>query len=685
MYLMHTPAVVLVHGYGANCGGLSTLEQNIEQELGVAGDRVACFKYGSDAGYDSRKGVFAAAGGLAPFVRGFRQSLDMGFDEEVDLVGHSMGGLVARHYAQGPWSSTDIGSVSMLGTPNEGVWLAKLEKWACAPAALFGLIGLGACFTIDWLDLEDDITGFDPDSQGIHDIKPRSDILINLNEGFTLPEPPELPEYRAHAGRNSSPLGTFLSKSTDNDCVVSLDSVDGPGSGDEALFGDPRLFRYQTLTHGGGASSWWSGCSPPTLTNDMSVVQDLAVTIKGNPVGGMLAAEPLAQGESAGAGGQAPMVMTLADYVEPSQSQTHQISVPGDLGDTSFVVYWLDADENEPILGVTLRRPNEQLVNPGDSDVLGDISVTGDGFLDVLLQGFVMSAPEAGQWSVTVEGLSVPEDGWPYVVVLMPDSNVVLGAGTAEPDLLQGQPQLITATLFDDGAAIPAASVSAVVSTPAGTEEPVVLQDNGSGGDDVAGDLIYSGTFASAADCGDYSVLVTATGDSSEGTVTRQQFVFFDSQVPGDAVRDPCNPDDDADLLSDYDELEVYGTDPLDPDTDYDGMPDGYEAIRTCLDPLVDDAAADPDSDGQSNLAEYGVGTNPCSAGGVVGGVAEPSDIGFSSLHGARKSSPPNVTLLVGAGLSAILLLAGGSWCSLRRRRASSKACSSRGDSPGNT
>ena len=35
--------------------------------------------------------------------------------------------------------------------------------------------------------------------------------------------------------------------------------------------------------------------------------------------------------------------------------------------------------------------------------------------------------------------------------------------------------------------------------------------------------------------------------------------------------------DSDYDLLSDYEEVNVYGTDPHNPDTDGDGMPDGVE------------------------------------------------------------------------------------------------------------
>jgi pimeloyl-ACP methyl ester carboxylesterase len=572
IYLMHTPAVLLIHGYMGSCNSLDQLESAIEQELAVTQDRVGCYDY------DSRKGVEPAARAMAGYVRDvFRPSLGMGPDQEVDLVGHSMGGLVARYYYQFRWGSPDgpIGSISMLGAPNEGVWIAELEKFMCAPAGLFGILGLGACFFIDWADLEDDLFKFDPDSDGVDDMTPGSEMLHWLNDDFTLPLHGELPEYRAHAGGDASEIGAIVSHSTDNDCLVSVDSVDGPGSGEDAVFA-PVLLRYETLTHG---AIPLPGCDPPSLTDSASVVDDLIVTIKGSPTGeGAAGGPPPAEPAQSGAG--IAMAATAVDFVLPSQSKTHQISVPSGLDSAAFVVFWRDNDA-APDLAFTLRRPGGgAIVSPTDPDVIEEIAVTGDPMFHVLMRGFVMSTPQADNWEVTVQGVSVPDGGQPYLVALMPDSQVDLTADAASPMLDQGEPEVITATLIDGTTAIAASPVLAQITTPAGTQEPVTLRDDGTGGDQVAGDLTYSGTFTSTADCGVYGVLVTATGDSSEGTVTRQQLGFFQAHVPGDAVRDPCNPDDDEDLLTDADELDIYLTDPLDSDTDADGCADSEELAQ---------------------------------------------------------------------------------------------------------
>jgi len=657
MYLMHTPAVVLIHGYNVNCDALDPLKANILQELAVTNDRVTCFEY------DSRKGVAAAVGQDVPgdldrFLARFRQELGMGPDEEIDLVGHSMGGLVARYYAQRPWCSTTIGSVSMLGTPNEGVWLAKLEKVACPIAAipvaavggwiggLPGLVigewvGTKGCKALEnWTGGQQ---GFDPDSQGVRDVEPGSNILHQLNDGFVLPQPPDLPQYRAHAGTHSSPFPAKLfilpiwQLGLENDCVVTVDSVDGPA----ALFGEGM--RTYDLTHGGGAR--FEGCVEPTLTSDAVVVDNLAVTIKGNPAGGPLAPGQPAQGELAGAGFYAPLLAAVVDYVDPLQVKTQQLTVPAGLGDTVFGVYWPDVGDQQANLSVTLRRPGGQVVAPSDPDVLAALAGSEVGFLDTVVAGFVMSAPAAGDWEVAVEGLSVPPEGLGYLIAVIPDSQVVLTAAVADADLAEGQPQVITATLFDGSTAMAPTSISAFVGTPAGTYEEVLLLDDGVAPDEEAGDLAYAGTFTSTAECGRYAVAGIASGESSEGGVTRVQFDVFQVQAPGDAVRQPCNPDDDEDLLTDADELNVIGTDPLDEDTDDDGFSDGDEVNVYGTDPL------DPES--HPNLS--------------VGGIAELPNVAQPAASQSDSPSGRYVELSALAVLLAVVAAGVGVWYARRR------------------
>lgn len=71
---------------------------------------------------------------------------------------------------------------------------------------------------------------------------------------------------------------------------------------------------------------------------------------------------------------------------------------------------------------------------------------------------------------------------------------------------------------------------------------------------------------------------------------------------------DPFNPDTDGDGLSDGDEVKVFRTDPLNPDTDYDGLSDGAEVLVYKTNPLNPDTDGGGVSDGHEVLED---GTNP--------------------------------------------------------------------------
>lgn len=71
---------------------------------------------------------------------------------------------------------------------------------------------------------------------------------------------------------------------------------------------------------------------------------------------------------------------------------------------------------------------------------------------------------------------------------------------------------------------------------------------------------------------------------------------------------DPFNPDTDGDGLTDWEEIMIYGTDPLNPDTDYDLLSDGDEIFIYKTDPLNPDTDGGGVSDGHEVLYD---GTDP--------------------------------------------------------------------------
>jgi len=87
----------------------------------------------------------------------------------------------------------------------------------------------------------------------------------------------------------------------------------------------------------------------------------------------------------------------------------------------------------------------------------------------------------------------------------------------------------------------------------------------------------------------------------------------LDGVQQGNTETSPCDPDSDADGLTDGDEVLTHGTDPLSVDTDGEGLSDGDEVLTYGTDPL----AVDSEGDGLDDLFEtfYGPTVFTCLAG----------------------------------------------------------------------
>lgn len=101
--------------------------------------------------------IHANAANLAAFVDGVRARTGAA---KVDLIGHSMGGLVSRDYVKNLGGAAKVDSLIMLGTPNYGTTLASIGSffWNCIGIVGCDQMAIGSDY-LDALNAGDDTIG----------------------------------------------------------------------------------------------------------------------------------------------------------------------------------------------------------------------------------------------------------------------------------------------------------------------------------------------------------------------------------------------------------------------------------------------------------------------------------------------------------------------------------------------
>lgn len=110
-----SPPVLLIHGYLATRGSLALLERRLSEK----GHPVLSYRLGLVHTGD----ISASAGFIARKIEAIASQTGV---DRMDIVGHSMGGLVALYYLKRLGGARRVRRLVMLGTPVAGTWSALL-------------------------------------------------------------------------------------------------------------------------------------------------------------------------------------------------------------------------------------------------------------------------------------------------------------------------------------------------------------------------------------------------------------------------------------------------------------------------------------------------------------------------------------------------------------------------------
>jgi len=154
--------VVLIHGLDCDASMLHPMGIMLEER----GLQVAYFSYpGDQAITEDVKLLEKHLSALHETFPGIR----------VDLIGHSMGGLIARAYVEGDAYAGDVDHLIMVGTPNSGSQWARLDLLLKAQKGYY-LSRRDPDWNWSWM-----IT--DGLGEGANDVLPHSEFLNRLNAG----------------------------------------------------------------------------------------------------------------------------------------------------------------------------------------------------------------------------------------------------------------------------------------------------------------------------------------------------------------------------------------------------------------------------------------------------------------------------------------------------------------------
>jgi pimeloyl-ACP methyl ester carboxylesterase len=153
------PPVLLIHGFLGTRGSMYLLERRMVED----GFVVVSFNIGTFNVRDIRRSAFL-------IHRKIERVLAQTPWQKIDIVGHSMGGLIGLYYAKKLGGHTRVRKLVMMGTPVKGTW-----------AALAGVATLGLWSTSSW------------------QLLPRSRFLDELAQG---PPPPGVELHSLSAARD---------------------------------------------------------------------------------------------------------------------------------------------------------------------------------------------------------------------------------------------------------------------------------------------------------------------------------------------------------------------------------------------------------------------------------------------------------------------------------------------------
>jgi hypothetical protein len=386
---------------------------------------------------------------------------------KVDVVAHSMGGLIARRYIAHYMNSTepDVNQLIMLGTPNGGSYTAMLIIPGLAASGPLGFIIA--------------VTGWN--YPAVLELTPMSLYIFNNYNSERRGVP-----FYAVAGN----LGTF----TLTGCAVGNPLELDP---DDIIVS--RFSAFAISLNGkwnfpndepGGCNGWHTGMR-----------SNASSTFDGGPDIFAQFVRPLLEGNRPSNEILSTQSATIIN--EPNPLQVSHVQTGTVQPNTLLEFTWDVSSEGQAVLGVigqldkmriSVQDPTGRLITPDTQDSLITYWAMDKEIFP--LATYTINNTQAGTWKTIIEPISTtPAGGFPVAAFVGIESKLRLQVIPSTQLYQTDQPVLVRSDLRAEQTAIQNANVTARLLNPDNTFTELMLVDDGQHNDEQANDGIYGNQF----------------------------------------------------------------------------------------------------------------------------------------------------------------------------------------------
>jgi len=501
-------AVVLVHGWGSNESIWNTMESWLKQDGYVNVWKVNTL---NPCGFPGEKRFDKNAQALSTFIQ--QKSIETGVPiDKIDIIAHSMGGLVSRRYISesSSWGAHGrVRTLITLGSPHLGVHLALLTK-----KNFWKLFGCKPCTPIinALIDFWKKCSGPAKEEMSSADM-----LLFNLlykNDPQTKYARAVGEYYTCFYNIGGKRIFVPFSEGCPHDGIVGSASANGW-----------PFFPLSNLAFAPLKHSQLPTSSPLYLGAIRQALGFYGTSYESNL--------PFAVASDSD-------TTTLEQDVDYSKIVTlHAFETMDDSftvsTDSAFAVETFDFGGG---MLTTLRTPSGAIID--STTPLTDSNVTYS--TDLGLTFFTITNPEPGTWKVVVTADSLPDTLWACLIAISKNDGVDMNTSVSSDTALIGDTIVVTASLISGSNPVTGASVSlTAIPDSVDTSWVYTMLDDGLGFDIQANDGVYTAPFAHFINLGTFLLDIEASGTYlSQGFHKEGQKEVLVSElscigIPGDA------------------------------------------------------------------------------------------------------------------------------------------------------